>query len=145
MRISDWSSDVCSADRIDPRVITHLEAGGFVPVVAPVGVGENGEAYNINADVAAGKLAAVLQAEKIIFLTNAPGVLDKQERILTGLTVPQVEALIPDGTLYGGMVPKARYALAAAHRGVKSERSTSVVWGNSESVRLDFGSSTIYT
>src|SRR3546814_20463137 len=80
---------VGEVDRIDPRVITHLEAGGFVPVIAPVGVGENGEAYNINADVAAGKLAAVLQAEKIIFLTNAPGVLDKQERILTGLTVPQ--------------------------------------------------------
>src|SRR3546814_21069029 len=74
---------VGEVDRIDPRVITHLEAGGFVPVIAPVGVGENGEAYNINADVAAGKLAAVLQAEKIIFLTNAPGVLDKQERILT--------------------------------------------------------------
>src|SRR3546814_2951197 len=84
---------VGEVDRIDPRVITHLEAGGFVPVIAPVGVGENGEAYNINADVAAGKLAAVLQAEKIIFLTHAPGVLDKQERILTGLTVPQVEAL----------------------------------------------------
>src|SRR3546814_14940451 len=75
---------VGEVDRIDPRVITHLEAGGFVPVIAPVGVGENGEAYNSNADVAAGELDAVLQAEQIIFLTNAPGVLDKQERILTG-------------------------------------------------------------
>ena len=107
-------------EKIDPRVVTHLEAGGFIPVIAPVGVGENGEAFNINADVAAGRLAAVLQAEKIIFLTNAPGVLDKQDRVLTGLTVPQVEDLIADGTIYGGMVPKIRYALDAVNSGVKS-------------------------
>ncbi|MFT4047195.1 MAG: acetylglutamate kinase [Solimonas sp.] len=107
-------------ETIDPRVVTHLEAGGFIPVIAPVGVGENGEAFNINADIAAGKLAAVLQAEKIIFLTNAPGVLDKQSRILTGLTVPQVEGLIADGTISGGMVPKVRYALDAVNSGVKS-------------------------
>lgn len=107
-------------EKIDPRVVTHLEAGGFIPVIAPVGVGEQGEAFNINADVAAGRLAAVLQAEKIIFLTNAPGVLDKQDRVLTGLTVPQVEGLIADGTIYGGMVPKIRYALDAVNSGVKS-------------------------
>jgi len=107
-------------EKIDPRVVTHLEAGGFIPVIAPVGVGEHGEAFNINADVAAGKLAAVLQAEKIIFLTNAPGVLDKQGNILTGLTVPQVEGLIADGTISGGMVPKVRYALDAVNSGVKS-------------------------
>jgi acetylglutamate kinase len=111
---------VGEVERIDPRLIIHLEAGGFVPVIAPVGVGEQGEAYNINADVAAGKLAAVLQAEKVIFLTNAPGVLDKQGRILTGLTVPQVEDLIADGTIFGGMVPKVRYALDAVSSGVKS-------------------------
>ncbi|NKF24561.1 acetylglutamate kinase [Solimonas marina] len=111
---------VGEVERIDPRVITHLEAGGFIPVIAPVGVGENGEAYNINADVAAGKLAAVLQAEKIIFLTNAPGVLDKQNQVLTGLNVPQVEGLIADGTISGGMVPKVRYALDAVNSGVKS-------------------------
>jgi acetylglutamate kinase len=111
---------VGEVESIDPRVITHLESGGFIPVIAPVGVGENGEAYNINADVAAGKLAAVLQAEKIIFLTNAPGVLDKQERVLTGLSVPQVEELIADGTISGGMVPKVRYALDAVNSGVKS-------------------------
>ena len=70
--------------------------------------------------MAAGKIAAVLQAEKIIFLTNAPGVLDKQDRILTGLTVPQVEELIADGTIHGGMVPKVRYALDAVNSGVKS-------------------------
>jgi acetylglutamate kinase len=111
---------VGEVEKIDPRVVTHLEAGGFIPVIAPVGVGENGEAYNINADVAAGKLAAVLQAEKIIFLTNAPGVLDRNNKILTGLTVPQVEALIADGTIHGGMVPKVRYALDAVNRGVRS-------------------------
>jgi acetylglutamate kinase len=111
---------VGEVERIDPRVVTHLEAGGFIPVIAPIGVGEHGEAYNINADVAAGKLAAVLQAEKIIFLTNAPGVLSKQNEILTGLTVPQVEALIADGTISGGMVPKIRYALDAVNSGVKS-------------------------
>lgn len=111
---------VGEVERIDPRVVTHLEAGGFIPVIAPVGVGEHGEAYNINADVAAGKLAAVLQAEKIIFLTNAPGVLDRQGGVLTGLTVPQVDALIADGTISGGMVPKVRYALDAVNSGVRS-------------------------
>ncbi|MDP9140156.1 MAG: acetylglutamate kinase [Pseudomonadota bacterium] len=111
---------VGEVEKIDPRVINHLEAGGFIPVIAPVGVGEHGEAYNINADVAAGKIAAVLQAEKIIFLTNAPGVLDKQNQILTGLTVPQVEDLILDGTIHGGMVPKVRYALDSVNSGVKS-------------------------
>jgi acetylglutamate kinase len=107
-------------EKIDPRVITHLEAGGFIPVIAPVGVGEHGEAYNINADVAAGKIAGVLKAEKIMFLTNAPGVLDKHNNILTGLTVHQVEALIADGTISGGMVPKVRYALDAVNSGVRS-------------------------
>ncbi len=107
-------------EKIDPRVVNHLEAGGFIPVIAPVGFGESGEAYNINADVAAGKLASVLQAEKIIFLTNAPGVLDRQERVMTGLTVPQVEDLIADGTISGGMVPKVRYALDAVNSGVRT-------------------------
>ncbi|HEY0973417.1 MAG TPA: acetylglutamate kinase [Solimonas sp.] len=107
-------------EKIDPRVVNHLEAGGFIPVVAPVGVGEHGEAYNINADVAAGKLASVLQAEKVIFLTNAAGVLDKQGAVLTGLTVPQVEGLIADGTISGGMVPKVRYALDAVNSGVRT-------------------------
>jgi len=111
---------VGEVEKIDPRIISHLEAGGFIPVIAPIGVGEQGEAYNINADVAAGKIAAVLQAEKIIFLTNAPGVLDKGNSILTGLTVPQVEDLILDGTIHGGMVPKVRYALDAVNSGVKS-------------------------
>lgn len=111
---------VGEVEKIDPRVITHLEAGGFIPVIAPIGVGEKGEAFNINADVAAGKLAAVLQAEKVMFLTNAAGVLDKQGEVLTGLSVQEVEALIADGTISGGMVPKVRYALDAVNSGVKN-------------------------
>ncbi len=107
-------------EKIDPRVIVHLEAGGFIPVVAPVGAGDLGEAFNINADVAAGKMAAVLQAEKVMFLTNAPGVLDKDNRLLTGLSVQDVEALIADGTIHGGMVPKVRYAMDAVNSGVRN-------------------------
>lgn len=107
-------------EKIDPRVVNHLEAGGFIPVIAPIGVGAAGEAFNINADVAAGKLAAVLQAEKVMFLTNAPGVLDKHNQLLTGLSVQDVEALIADGTISGGMVPKVRYALDAVNSGVKN-------------------------
>ncbi|MGQ0528482.1 MAG: acetylglutamate kinase [Panacagrimonas sp.] len=111
---------VGEVEKIDPRVITHLETGGFIPVIAPIGVGAQGEAFNINADVAAGKIASVLQAEKVVFLTNAPGVLDKQGQVLTGLSVQEVEALIADGTISGGMVPKVRYALDAVNSGVKN-------------------------
>ena len=111
---------VGEVEKIDPRIITHLEAGGFIPVIAPIGVGAQGEAFNINADVAAGKIASVLQAEKVMFLTNAAGVLDKQGQVLTGLSVQEVEALITDGTIYGGMVPKVRYALDAVNSGVRN-------------------------
>jgi acetylglutamate kinase len=107
-------------EKIDPRVVNHLEAGGFIPVIAPVGVGEDGEAFNINADVVAGKLASVLQAEKLMLLTNTQGVLGKSGQVLTGLTVPQVERLIGDGTIHGGMLPKIRCALDAVNSGVKS-------------------------
>jgi acetylglutamate kinase len=107
-------------EKIDPRVVEHLEAGGFIPVIAPVGVGEQGEAYNINADIAAGKLASVIRAEKLMLLTNIQGLLDKQGKVLTGLSVPQVEALIADGTIYGGMLPKIGCALDAVNSGVKS-------------------------
>lgn len=107
-------------EKIDPRVVTHLEAGDFIPVIAPIGMGRQGEAFNINADVAAGKLAGVLQAEKLMFLTSAPGVLDRDGRLLTGLAVQDVEALIADGTISGGMVPKVRYALDAVNSGVKN-------------------------
>jgi acetylglutamate kinase len=111
---------VGEVEAIDPRVVDHLEAGGFIPVIAPVGVGADGTAYNINADLVAGKLASVLQAEKLMLLTNVQGLMDKQGQVLTGLTVPQVEALIADGTVHGGMLPKVACALDAVRSGVKS-------------------------
>jgi acetylglutamate kinase len=101
-------------------VISALEDGGFIPVVAPIGVGENGESYNINADLVAGKLAEILKAEKLVVLTNTPGVLDKDGKLLTGLTPKIVEALFADGTISGGMLPKIASALDAAKNGVKS-------------------------
>jgi len=107
-------------DSIDPQVISVLEAGGFIPVVAPIGVGANGESFNINADLVAGKLAEILKAEKLVLLTNTPGVLDKHGKLLTGLTAKQIDALFADGTLSGGMLPKISSALDAARSGVKS-------------------------
>ena len=107
-------------EKIDPRVVAHLETGGFIPVIAPIGVGEAGESYNINADVVAGKLATVLQAEKLMLLTNTTGVLDSKGGLLTGLTPEFVETLIADGTISGGMLPKIRCALDAVNSGVKS-------------------------
>lgn len=105
---------------IDPSIINFLDTGDFIPVVAPIGVGEHGETYNINADVVAGKLAEILGAEKLILLTNTPGVLDKQGNLLTGLTPKQIDDLVLDGTLSGGMLPKISSALDAARSGVKS-------------------------
>jgi acetylglutamate kinase len=105
---------------IDPKVIWALEEGGFIPVVAPIGVGEDGQSYNINADLVAGKLAEVLKAEKLVVLTNTPGVLDKNSKLLTGLTPKRIDALVADGTLSGGMLPKISSALDAARNGVKS-------------------------
>lgn len=106
--------------RIDPSIISFLDSGDFIPVIAPIGVGPDGETYNINADVVAGKLAVVLSAEKLILLTNTPGVLDKKGNLLTGLTPKQIDDLVEDGTLSGGMLPKIGSALDAARSGVKS-------------------------
>jgi acetylglutamate kinase len=105
---------------IDAGVIEALEMGGFIPVVAPIGVGKNGESYNINADLVAGKLAEVLRAEKLVVLTNTPGVLDKNGKLLTGLTPRKIDAMVADGTLSGGMLPKISSALEAARGGVAS-------------------------
>lgn len=105
---------------IDPSIINFLDGGDFIPVVAPIGVGNDGETYNINADVVAGKLAEILGAEKLILLTNTPGVLDKNGHLLTGLTPKQIDDLVEDGTLSGGMLPKISSALDAARSGVKS-------------------------
>ncbi len=105
---------------IDPEIVALLETREFIPVVAPIGVGSDGESYNINADLVAGKLAEVLRAEKLILLTNTPGVLDKNGKLLTGLTPKQVDELFADGTIHGGMLPKISSALDAAKGGVKS-------------------------
>ncbi|MBE0613308.1 MAG: acetylglutamate kinase [Burkholderiales bacterium] len=107
-------------ESIDPQLISVLEPGGFIPVVAPIGVGANGESFNINADLVAGKLAEILKAEKLVLLTNTPGVLDKDGKLITGLTAKDVDALFADGTLSGGMLPKISSALDAARSGVKS-------------------------
>jgi acetylglutamate kinase len=107
-------------DAIDPTVIFALEQGGFIPVVAPIGVGANGESFNINADLVAGKLAEILKAEKLVLLTNTPGVLDKDGKLLTGLSAKRIDALFADGTLSGGMLPKISSAVDAARSGVKS-------------------------
>ncbi len=106
--------------QIDPSLIGHLEAGGFIPVIAPIGVGNDGETFNINADVVAGKIAEILKAEKLVLLTNTPGVLDKDSNLVTDVTPAQIDALVADGTLYGGMLPKIGSALDAARNGVKS-------------------------
>ena len=105
---------------IDPSIINFLDSGDFIPVIAPIGVGPDGETYNINADVVAGKLAEILGAEKLILLTNTPGVLDKKGNLLTGLTPKEIDDLVEDGTLSGGMLPKIGSALDAARSGVKS-------------------------
>jgi acetylglutamate kinase len=106
--------------KIDPALVHMLDGGDFIPVVAPIGVGEDGASYNINADLVAGKLAQVLQAEKLILLTNTAGLLDKQEKLLTGLSAAEVDDLIADGTIHGGMLPKIRCALDAVNGGVRS-------------------------
>jgi acetylglutamate kinase len=105
---------------IDPSIIEFLDTGDFIPVIAPIGVGAEGETYNINADVVAGKLAEILNAEKLILLTNTPGVLDKSGNLLTGLTPKQIDEMVADGTLSGGMLPKISSALDAARSGVKT-------------------------
>jgi acetylglutamate kinase len=111
---------VGEVESIDPEVVALLDTKNFIPVIAPIGVGPDGEAYNINADVVAGKLAITLQAEKLMLLTNTTGVLDKEGQLLTGLTIGKVNALIADGTIHGGMLPKVNYALDAVNSGVKS-------------------------
>ena len=105
---------------IDPQLVALLDGAEFIPVIAPIGVGEDGATYNINADVVAGKLAITLKAEKLILLTNTTGVLDQEGKLLTGLNIKQVGGLIKDGTIHGGMLPKVNYALDAVGSGVKS-------------------------
>ncbi len=105
---------------IDPSIINFLDSDDFIPVVAPIAKGEDGEIYNINADVVAGKLSEVLHAEKLVLLTNTPGVLDKNGELLTGVTPAQIDEMVADGTLSGGMLPKISSAMDAARSGVNS-------------------------
>ena len=107
-------------ESIDAAIIGTLEQGGFIPVVAPIATGADGTTYNINADLVAGKLAEVLRAEKLVVLTNTPGVLDKDGKLLTGLTPRKIDDLVAKGVISGGMLPKIGSALDAARNGVKS-------------------------
>lgn len=111
---------VGQVESIDTRVLTMLTESDVIPVVAPIGVGEHGESYNINADLVAGKLAEVLKAEKLMLLTNTAGVLDKHGNVVTGLVADEVNALIDDRTVSGGMLPKVGCALSAVNAGVNS-------------------------
>jgi len=105
---------------IDPSVVRALQDDAFIPVITPIGFGDDNESYNINADVVAGKLAMVLAAEKLLLLTNTPGVLDKSGQLLTDLTAREIDGMFADGTLSGGMLPKIASALDAAKSGVAS-------------------------
>ena len=105
-------------ESIDPSVVRALQDDQFIPVVSPIGFGAANESYNINADVVAAKLATVLQAEKLLMLTNIPGVLDKEGQLLPELTMRRIDELVADGTISGGMIPKIAGALDAARSGV---------------------------
>jgi acetylglutamate kinase len=111
---------VGEVESIDPEIVNLLHTQDFIPVIAPVGVGANGESYNINADLVAGKVAEILKAEKLIVLTNTAGVLDKDGNLLTGLTSRKVDELFADGTIHGGMLPKIGSALEAVKNGVNT-------------------------
>jgi acetylglutamate kinase len=111
---------VGEVDTIDPEIVHHLLAHDFIPVIAPLGVGKKGETYNINADLVAGKVAEILKAEKLIVLTNTPGVLDKNGNLLTGLSSKKVDELFANGTISGGMLPKISSALDAVKNGVNT-------------------------
>lgn len=111
---------VGEVESIKTLLIDMLIKGDFIPVIAPIGVGEDGQSYNINADLVASRLAQVLRAEKLIILTNTTGVQDADERVLTGLSAKQVERLIEDGVIHGGMLPKIRSSLQAVDAGVNA-------------------------
>jgi acetylglutamate kinase len=111
---------VGEVDSIDPEIVHHLLTHDFIPIIAPLGVGKKGETYNINADLVAGKVAEILKAEKLIVLTNTPGVLDKNGNLLTGLSSKKVDELFANGTISGGMLPKISSALDAVKNGVNT-------------------------
>jgi acetylglutamate kinase len=107
-------------EAIDPSLVRALQDDAFIPVISPIGFGGDGLSYNINADLVAGKIAEILGAEKLVLLTNTPGVLDREGRLITGLSATRVRELFADGTISGGMLPKISSALEAAQSGVNS-------------------------
>lgn len=107
-------------ESVNPSVVKALQDDAFIPIISPIGVGEDELSYNINADVVAGKIAEVLHAEKLVMLTNTPGVLAKEGNLITGLSSGEIDALFADGTISGGMYPKISSALQAARNGVKA-------------------------
>ena len=111
---------VGEVESIDPEIVHRLHTHDFIPVIAPMGVGKKGETYNINSDLVAGKMAEILKAEKLIVLTNTPGVLDKNGNLLTGLSAKKIDELFADGTISGGMLPKISSALDAVKNGVNT-------------------------
>jgi acetylglutamate kinase len=111
---------VGEVESIDPEIVHRLHTHDFIPVIAPMGVGKKGETYNINSDLVAGKMAEILKAEKLIVLTNTPGVLDKSGNLLTGLSARKIDELFADGTISGGMLPKISSALDAVKNGVNT-------------------------
>ena len=113
---------VGEVDSIDPAVVKMLDDDGFIPVIAPIGVGKDGTSYNINADLVASKLASVLGAEKLLLLTNTQGVLDLEGNLLTGITARETDRLIKQGIIRGGMLPKVNCALDAVKSGVKTSQ-----------------------
>src|SRR3546814_5416980 len=113
MRISDWSSDVCSSDLV-------LKGSDIVPVIAPIGIDDKGQTFNINADTVAGAVAGAVGATRLLLLTDVAGVLDKQGRLIPELTIDRARGSMQDGTLTGGMIPKVETCIAAVEQGAEA-------------------------
>lgn len=111
---------VGEVESVDPEIVKLLESGEFIPIIAPIGVGDDGQTYNINADIVAGTLARTLMAEKLILMTNTPGVLDEKGDVMTGLSSAEVGRLVESGAIHGGMLPKVSCALDAVKSGVRT-------------------------
>ena len=111
---------VGEVDSVDPEIVTLLESGEFIPIIAPIGVDSDGQTYNINADIVAGTLARTLMAEKLVLMTNTPGVLDDSGEVMTGLTATEVDSMVKSGAIHGGMLPKVSCALDAVKSGVRT-------------------------
>ena len=111
---------VGEVESVDPEIVTLLESGEFIPVIAPIGVDSDGQTYNINADIVAGTLARTLMAEKLVLMTNTPGVLDDSGEVMTGLTATEVDTMVKSGAIHGGMLPKVGCALDAVKSGVRT-------------------------